>query len=189
MTFRACFRPILQKANETLLREPDDFDYALAVAIWFIWFGWLCLMALSAYLFGSMSTLSFAQGTGVVSALAIVFTLRPSHKSQRLHGIMLVLCCVVYFGVQMPHTRFIRTFSHIEIGMTSNQVKDIMRGYRVWHHEEHTAMPSSAAQTVRFEPTYSGTLCFNHNDWDSVGGFYYVTFTNGRVSKIFLYDD
>src|SRR5688500_15020793 len=101
MRIRSRLQPIAQKAEETLLSEKNDTGLALAGVIWFSWFGWLCLMAFSAYLFGSMSTPAFLQGTGIVSAIAIMFTLRPDHRSQRLHGIMLALCFVVYFGLQM----------------------------------------------------------------------------------------
>jgi hypothetical protein len=179
----------LMRSVESWQRETESIGIALAVCIWILWFG--CLVLVAIYGWPVLADSDFVAGTGIASSLAILCTLRPSIRSQRLHVIMLCLCCILHFGLLFrPHVRFIRTFARIEEEMTSLQVKEIMQNYNISEqHGKTEAETKVSMQSALFTPKYSGTIFFNHYDHDTVGGTYCVTFKQGRITTIILCDD
>jgi hypothetical protein len=194
MITRSYLRQIALK-TETLFPESDDLGLILANLVWGLWFVWLSLTTIiTCFSHDTMMTdLAFAQGVGIASAIAILFTLRPSIKSQRVHVTLLIFSCFLYFGMQRPashtpHGVFLSAFKNVQKGMTASQVRTIMFCYEGMS-QPNLIMEHGIAPAWWQSSHYSGKVCFNHKDSDYVAGYYHVTFVDGQVTEILLYDD
>lgn len=182
----------------SLLARSAQVRFVLARTVWLLWFGWLCFSALNAHTSCEpIRDSTFLQGTGLVSAFALSLTLAPSIRTQRLHCAMLALSCVAFYGLQRPvaYTArgiFLRTLAHIQTGMTTDQVRALLLPYQASdNHYKHQRVfvNSEAAHKWWFHPKYAGRLRFSRDDFDNGGGFYDVTFAEGKVTNVRLRSD
>jgi hypothetical protein len=170
----------------------------LARIAWGLWFALLSFLTLINFSYRDpMTDVEFAQSVSIVSAIAILCTLRPTIKSQRLHCLMLALSCIVYIGLQRPmaftpHGTFLRTFTRVKPGMTTYQVRSIMFSYIASDdHYKHQMVfvNSEAGRQWWFHEKYSGKIHLRHSDPDYVDGFFDITFQNGIVVDTYCFNE
>ena len=183
----------ITKEAEAWLAKSEATRVFLAQGVWFGWFGWLWVSTLIARLSCEpMSDSAFLQGTGIASAAALLLTLLPSVRTQRLHCLMLALSCLVFYGLQRPtaftpHGQFLRAFSRVEPGMTTEQVRTALLPYQAsdsHYKRQRVFVNSQAARQYWFHAGYSGRLRFAPPDSNRPNGVFEIVFRGGSVESI-----
>ncbi len=176
------------------LTESEPIRLFVAQGVWFLWFGWLWVSTLIARVFCEpISDSDFLQGTGVTSAAALLLTLLPNVRTQRLHCLMLALSCLVFYGLQRPtaftpHGQFLRAFKQVEPGMTTEQVRTALLPYQTsdsHYKRQRVFVNSQAARKYWFHPGYSGRLHFAPPQASRPNGKFDIIFRAGRVESIY----
>jgi hypothetical protein len=190
-------RQTITEKTTSWLAESEPTRLFLAQIVWFVWFGWLWVSTLIASVFCEpISDSAFLQGTGIASAVALLLTLLPSARTQRLHCLMLALSCLVFYGLQRPtafspHGQFLRAFTRVEPGMTTEQVRTALLPYQAsdsHYKRQRVFVNSQAARQYWFHPRYSGRLRFTQPESSRPNGVFEIVFRGGRVESIYCFN-
>ncbi|MES2464117.1 MAG: hypothetical protein V4671_26420 [Armatimonadota bacterium] len=165
--------------------------------LWGLLFSLLSCFTLLARIYSEpLDDLTFAQCTGIVSALAILCTLRSLKNPWRLHWLMLGFCCFQFVVIQRPtgfspHGQFLRSFATIKNGMTTDEVALIMQNGTISadiYFRWSLPVSSRAARRKWLHPGYSGRLNFDHTG-PGIDGFFWVDLVDGRVVSTHCFNE